>query len=437
MSFIPQSGYTYSATAIGDGQLFTITKTGGGFGTKPVGAKPLLWIDPATTGNLDPSPLGRSTATYIGGKTTINYVSTGGPTGGGWGQGIPVVASDYNTQKPWAMAVDVDQWGAGSPAINDFGSKYYMWRTMYRNFAHYDESGPIYNQTYNIKNWRVWARNPDTLNSPEARPDFYMSVSNERPTTEIGSGPYPITPTPDWTRTGQSPGTPEYIANNNCIQFDGGLPGNENSVTFKKWFSEEIVWRSNLNDPGAHPPLPDNTSVIWDWYVEGLASNNPAFTLPAFNYQWNQYYLNAPSVGGTGRTMRWYFWHYIIEGEGRNMIPIGSFVGYGPTLVDDSWCRVHMRNGGASGSRSAFTVTEYQPITEWSDNSVTVSLRQGRLGGYDGNALIITDNNGVEHFAGTFQGNEGSGGGTTTTGASGVLAPPLLWQHLPPFKDQL
>ena len=392
--FTPQPGYTYTATTIADGVQFTITKIGGGFGTKPVSAKPLLWMDGQS---VTPSPLGRTTA--LQSVSNLSFVASGGPAGGGYIQGAPVVSGDTGTQKTWAAALDVDQWGTATPsaAINDYGSKYYLWRTEFKNFGHYDEkTAPNPPDNYNIKNWRIYARNPDTLNSPQAQPDAYMSTSNQRLTQEGSSN----TPNQDFTRPGQPGGSADAVASANIIAFDGGLPGSPDPVTFGNWFSSEFVTRSNLADPGLTPPTPDNTSVLWQWYIEGKLSNQAAFPTPVFTYQWNQWYWKAVSMPSLGRIMRYIFWQYIVDGTGgRLMVPVASYVGYGPTVVEDSWCRAHIRN---RASRAAFTINEYQPPSAWSDTDITITLRKGRLGTYSSNALIVTDNNGVEYYTGTF-----------------------------------
>lgn len=387
-AFIPQPGYGFSGT-VADGSSFTITKSGGGWGSKPIDPRPLLFIDPAVTGSISPSPLGRTTATNN--NNNISYVSTGGPSGTGWAKGAPVVSGDTGTQKAWTLAIDVDQWGTStpSPAINDLGAKYYLYRQVFRNFAHYDEN----TANFNCKNWRIYGRSPDTLNSPQALPDMYMSTSNQRLTQEGG----PTTPNQDFTRNGQPVGSTDYIAQQNIIQFDGGLPGAENATTFNNWYSEEFVTQANQNNPSTTPPTPDNTSFLWNWFVEGMLSNQAAFTTPVFTYQWNQWYMKGT---GIGRIMRYYFWQYIVDGTaGRQMLPLGSYFGFGTTLLDDSSCRVHMRN---SSARASFTKNEPLPTSAWATGSITVTLRKGRFASYSGNSLIVTDNNGTEYYVGDF-----------------------------------
>jgi hypothetical protein len=400
--FTPQPGYTYTATTIADGQVFTITKTGGGFGTKPVDPRPLLWIDPQATGNINPSPLGRTTTTYE--NNNLSYSATGGPAGGAWAKGAPVVSGDTGTQKTWTGATDVDQWGAGSQPFNAYGSKYYLYRQKYQNYGAYTDSG----NNANIKIFRVWGRDPNTVGAvTEVASDFYMSASNGRPVAEYCNS---ATPGPDFPRENQGNGTPDQNALNNIYAFSGGPPGTPNAVTFNNWFAEEFITQANLGDPGTNPPTPDNTSLVFNWRVEGLNGNQPAFTLPVNTYQWNQYYINssvavalASAFYGhavSAQMMRYYHWHVTVDGtSGRMMLPIGSLAGFGPTLLDESWCRVHIRN---SSTFSAYTITEPQPTSAWSDTSITITLRKGRLGSYSGKALVITDNSGVEHYAGNF-----------------------------------
>ena len=401
--FTPQPGFTYSGT-IADGSTFTITSTSAVLGSKPVDPRPLLWVDPAATGNINPSTLGRTSTLYF--VSNMSYVSSGGPTGGGWAQGAPVVSGDTGTQKTWAAGCDIDQWGAGSPIINAYGAQYYLWRTKYQNFGAYTDN----TNNANIKIARTWGRlSPNTPGSSDGYPDWYMSVSNGRPVCEFSSN----APAPDFPREGQGSGTPDQNALNNIYAFNGGLPGSPDPVTFENWFSEEIITQANQNDPGTSPPTPDSTSMYMNWRVEGKNSNAAAFPTPVDTYQWNQWYnqssvaasLSTTAQGSTsnGNQYRWYFWHYIVDGtSGRFMIPVGSYVGYGASILDDSWCRVHMRN---NATFSAYTVTEAQPTSAWSTsptNSVSVTLRRGRFASYSGNALIITDSAGTEHFVGTF-----------------------------------
>ena len=401
--FNPQPGFTYSGT-IADGSTFTITSNSAVLGSKPVDPRPLMFIDPAATGNLNPSTLGRSSTLYF--NANMSYVSTGGPTGGGWAQGAPVVSGDTGTQKTWTLACDIDQWGAGSPIINAYGAQYYLWRTRYQNFGEYTDVA----NNANVKIVRCWGRLPNTPGGTEAYPDWYMSASNGRLTAENCSS---ATPNPDFPRGGQGSGSTDQNALDNIWSFNGGLPGSPNAVTFQNWFSEEIITEANQGDPGTTPPTPDNTSFSFNWRVEGLNSNQAAFPTPVDTYQWNQWYINsaacvslasaAQGSAVSGNMMRYYFWHYIVDGtSGRFMVPVGSYVGYGATLLDDSWCRVHMRN---NATFSAYTVTEVQPTSAWSTsptNSVSVTLRRGRFSSYSGNALIITDSTGTEHFVGTF-----------------------------------
>lgn len=388
--FIPQAGFSYSGSPT-DGGTFTITGPPGSFGAKPVSAKPLLWIDPHTTGNLNPSPLGRTTA--LVGVANFSYQGSGGPGGGAYAKGAPVVTGDAGTQKQWTAGFDVTQWGAGSPSVNDYSAKYYRWRTKYRNWGQYLETNG-----YNIKVYRCWTLSGST----QTYPNFYFASSNWTLGVEDSSGGTwgTYTPTPDFPRAGQGSGTPDQNAIDNVTAFSGGLPGTPNAVTFDNWFSEEIITRANANDPGSHPPLPDATSMYFGWFVEGLNSNNAAFATPVDTYQWNEWYIQAPTIDLTGGMVRDYPWHDLIDGSGgRNMIPVGSYVGYGPTYVDDSWCRAHVRDHSA---RASFTMTEIQIPSAWSDTSITLTLRKGRFGAFSGKSLIITDDGGVEHYVGDF-----------------------------------
>ncbi len=395
--FFPQPGYSGSGI-FADGGIVTITGPGG-FGVKPVDPRPLLWMPVDSTNQLNPSPLGRSSATYGNSSAhngLISYVATGGPTGGGWAQGYPVQASDTGTQKTWSNAVDVDQWGTTnpSPAINDYGAKYRLIRQVYKNWGHYTGYTGTGTDNYNYKNFRCWARNPDVVGSTgEVQPDLVLGVHNLRLVSEGTT----YTPQPDFVRAGQGSGTPDQNAIDNGTAFDGGVPGTPNAVTFDNWYSEQFVLQANQSDPGATPPTPDYTSVIWNWEVEGLNGNQPAWPTPVQTYQWNEWYTKGSTVP-SGRIMRMYFWHMDIEGNsGRLMIPVGSYVGYGPTYFDDSWCLVEARDNSV---RASFTKTEVQIPSAWSDTSITITLRRGRFSSGSRTPIIVTDNGGTEHYVG-------------------------------------
>lgn len=464
-SFVAQSGYSASGT-VANGGVLTITGPGG-FGTKPVAAAPLLVMLVNPSDGFNPSALGRTSALYSA-PTRLTFASTGGPGNGPYAAGTATASGDAGTQVAWTGAFDIDQWGSGSPALNDFSSTYRMERQVYRNFGAYNQAygyaissiswsggtatvtttAPVnvnggsgtpfqttiagasvsgyngvqsatvtgtntftyalatnpggtanagtYTAPMNLKVFRWWARNPDSLGSPEGYPDFYFNTANYSPVVEYGSGstsePIPYTPNPQSFYT-YNP------AQSNTDAFGGGSVGSPNATTFENWFAESWLTTANASDPGATPPLPDPTSFQFDWYVEGLNSNSPAFTLPLYTYQYNEYYVKGTTSGvDTGRMMRYYFWHMIAEQTtGLPSLPLGSNINYGPTIVDDSLCCVHARN---NATLSDFTMTEFQIPSAWADTSVTMTLRQGRFAAGARTPVIITDSTGTEHYAG-------------------------------------
>ena len=395
-NFIPQSGFSGSGT-IADGGTFTVTGPTGSFSTKPVDPRPLLVMMVNPADGLNPSALGRTSATY--GMTGLSVASSGGPTNGAYAQGAPVVSADAGTVKTWAAAADVDQWGTStpSPAINDYSAKYYLCRQVYRNFGNY----PSYSYPSNIKTLRAYGRTPDSLNSPENTTNFWFSPSDDA-NLSVGTGCPSYTPNPDFARPGQPGGSVDANGWAAINALNGGYAGSPDPITFDSWFSEEIETQANQSDPGAAgvaTPPDDTTSMQYNWYVEGKYSNAPPFMYPIDTYQWNQYYIKS-TLQSTGRIMRYYFWHFEIDASGGGhtwMAPVGSFVGYGPTLLDDSWCRVHVRDAAV---RASFSKTEFQIPSAWADTSITMTLRRGRFVSGNQTPLIVTTSTGTEVYVG-------------------------------------
>jgi hypothetical protein len=73
--FNAESGFSLSGT-LADGQTLTLTKTGGGFGTKPNGAKPLYWLPLTSTKTFDAS-LSRGSVGALAGDLVAEQLPAG------------------------------------------------------------------------------------------------------------------------------------------------------------------------------------------------------------------------------------------------------------------------------------------------------------------------------------------------------------------------
>jgi hypothetical protein len=119
--FTPQANFSVAHDGSGfvDGATITITDSSSRFGSKPNGAKPYAWIDPATTGNWNVvASLSREPASPTYTADTPNGVSS-------------TIKADNSTQSGWhefgALGGGICQFdvGIGSPTWYIYEKKYY------------------------------------------------------------------------------------------------------------------------------------------------------------------------------------------------------------------------------------------------------------------------------------------------------------------------
>jgi hypothetical protein len=138
-TFIPASGFSLSGT-IADGQTVTLTKSGGGFGTKPNGAKPLYWWPFESDAN--PSSLSRNTTNPSG--TANGAISSS------------LVAPGSASAWRWDLALASSNVFLGVPFTSD---SLYVWVKRYYDFDF--STLP----TFNLKPFRMYdaSENQDVL----------------------------------------------------------------------------------------------------------------------------------------------------------------------------------------------------------------------------------------------------------------------------------
>jgi hypothetical protein len=390
-AFKPQPGFSYSGTATGEGS-FTVDSCSDVWGTKPNGAAPLVWLPGDDSGTF--SSLGRITSGGFQESRGLVWTAPGvsgnvpptGPSGKGYfsGQANASPEPDAGIQLGYAIAVDLDQWSGNSYAVNSLGQKMFSSRIIWRNFGHY-----LLSNGYNTKNFRVWARNPNTIGSPQSYPDFYVAPCDQGFNVETGG----LTNWIDWS-PGPT-GTNVMVDDSIVAQAEGGYPGTPYGPTFQTWYEDEIMTRSNSTLAA------DDADIMW--LVEGVNKNQPLLYFPFYSYQWNYWkFLNGPmETAKLLPMMRWYLAHYIFEGaSGRNLPPAGTYINYGSLYLDDSWCRVYVTNSATWGDE---TMRELQIPSAWSPASITVTLRTGRFSSLSGTYLHVVDDNDTDHLVGQFK----------------------------------
>ena len=414
VKFNAQPGFSASGT-VADGGTFTIASSSGVFGPKPYGAAPLVWA-PFDT-NVNGSPLGRISGSSIWNAPNggLEYVSGGGPTGLGRLSGInnPSPGGMNIGEVMWTLGLDLDQWSGWSAQnngtgyfINDLSQQTYLYRQVRRvGMGYLPQSS-----NYNTKTLRIWARTGGP-GSPEAYPDMYIPPCNGRFNVEFHN-PVDWTPTPDYNISATAIATIENFNNSNP----------------NGWLAEEVALVSNSTCTSAggsssQSAYPDANVM---WWAEGIAGDGSTLNSPLVQFPnypnvdvqpnwWNAWkFLQQQSASGadyqtfaaTGSTprgtmIRIYPCHYIVDATagGRLAPAAGAYIEYAMVYLDDSWCRVHLRN---NATRSLYTLTEIQIPSAWNSTSISATLRLGRFSSFSGLSLIVTDSTGAEYYVGDF-----------------------------------
>lgn len=339
-SFAAEPGFSVSGTFAAD-QSITITKSGGGFGTKPNDPKPLLWI-PFTT-SATPSALGRLSS--YAETSEFTFQPTDGADGNGRFASAPANGTDTNE---WTMRIDSDQSGATGTDFNAYGSKLYINKRAKKNFGHLDGS-----TNRNIKNFRMWGRSDGgAIQSP----NFYFGLSLGRFNVEGLTDP-PASAISDYTMDATT------------LADADGING--------AWYQEEMLLKANTD--GA------SQDADFRWLVNAGA---PLVQFPNFTYQDN--YLMTKQDSGyehDGRMRVMYPVHYLVEGsDGWTPASAGSIYEVDDVYVDDSWAAVIVCD---SSTYTDCTYHEPQPPSAWADASITVTLQAGAMATFSGKHMFV------------------------------------------------
>lgn len=347
-AFVPESGYSISGT-IEDMGSITITKTGGGFGTKPNGAKPIFYA-PFESGSGMSSTYSRNTS--FPDLHSSFFLDTS-------------VKPDNATASGRFLATtgDARPWN-GDVALGS--TEYYVFMKVRYTHA----------QAENLKCVRVWP-----WNSTGGSFIYTHSVGNQQAYFE-GEG-------------GSSTGS--------TYQWEIGW--NQNS-----WDTVEYIFRqSALN----------TANGIFNYIRNG-----------ALAYPNTQRWTSKTSAASQD-LIRLYLDQYTINSGGQ---PQGTqYVYYSDLYVDDSLKRVFISPESSFNTTVGESVTYQREIclpTEWSDTSITCTIRFGEHDSLDGlNLYVMTDAYTalkIGHFEPALVHGEtftitGSGFGTKS------VAAPMIW----------
>lgn len=332
--FVPESGIGVSGT-VGDMLALTFTSSSL-FGTKPNGAKPLAYF-PHSSGLGVDTTYSRDTATAISAADSNQYAFT---------------TSQHPVNSAGCCAVtqnDTD----GSATID------YLWTTPRNNLYCFHHR----NVTPDI---RTWVQSPYAANLKQVR--ARASINSGVPNTYMISG---AVSDRGWMVSSDTTGGQVYHETGLNSTY---MPDYDTTVwdSLSGWHTVETWFRSASSDTAA-----DGQAIMW---VNGAR---------VFYYPESE----LPPGVGTDRSTSGFRtcngdpsfvgWNQLAMIQCSNQptfqpIPPSSFVYYGPTLIDDSPCRILLSDESAWNTSSSITkVRDFCLPTAWGASSITAVMRKG------------------------------------------------------------
>lgn len=332
--FVPESGISVSGDPVGDMLPLTFGSSGI-FGTKPNGAKSLAYF-PYSSGLGVDATYSRDTSTAIsaGDSNQYSFTSSEHPVNA---SGSCVVAQN-----------DTD----GNATID------YLWSSPTRELYCFHHR----NVTPDIA---TWVNSPYAANLKQVR--CRASINGGVPNTYMISG---AVSNEGWMLSSDTSGGVVYhetaLNSTYMSDFDASV---FNSLS--GWHTVETWFRSATSDTAA-----DAQAVFWInggrifYYPEApLGSGGSTRSTSGFRtcngdpsfVGWNQLAMIQCSNQTSGQP-----------------IPPSSYVYYGPTLIDDSPCRIILSDEPSwLASYTATAVRDFCLPTAWSASSITAVLRKG------------------------------------------------------------
>jgi hypothetical protein len=377
--FTAASGLALTGS-IGDGQILTVTKAGGGFGTKPYGAAPLYWFP--FESDLSLSPLSRYSGSL---PNFVGAFSSSNPATGSLGSLLQNLAA-FNAGQPNIGNNMFDSASGGGLLIPLDG--------VQRLYA-------IIKRNNDFNTADVGAHNPGSVTYGISAGDFNFKFFRADPIGPYGSS-YPASSNGADAGCNTNPANATLMWAQDTYQNGRGWiespylrsydtnwidypPGNT-SGTFETYAHQYVSWEF-LIDEGTL----GNQDGVFQWWLNGRSilplnltwkfrdSNNTAWTRHiAFDqvYNWfGNYTANA-------------YTDYI--------------------YVDDSWCRVVLSdettfNTTLTGQVQPQHVREIQIPTAWTDTSISFQFRSGCYrGNLSGKCIYVISQDGTAVKVGTF-----------------------------------
>lgn len=397
--FIPQANFSvvHDGSGFVDGATITITDLSSRFGSKPHDPKPLFWL-PCDTDNV-PSSLGRITSATIANTGTpadgnsryegLTYSSTGGVDGGGKLLGNSADGLQTTTDS-FDIRIHCDEWTGSDYVWNDYNERQYIFRKCYKNFGHYDTDGTANPDGYhrNIKEVRMWPRNPSTGGALSGETNYYVSASNGAVGVEYTA----TQPYQNW-RLGYG------------VDQLGWRTAMDSYAN--QWYTDEVAFLTNDVDQTHVESVYPDAKALWRTCggVPGQTQtvNNGDWWADWPNYTWMWNHLKWAESGGS--STRIMIVQYVIEkgnpvtNPDRWPLQAGEHMDYDDVYVDDSWCRVMI---GDSATYNSHTMREVQIPVTWNAGQITAILRKGQFEGYANKHLFVVDNDDTRYYIGNF-----------------------------------
>jgi hypothetical protein len=338
--FVADSGYTLSGT-IADGATLTISGTG--FGTKQGGGRPLYYF-PYTSDLTPHATLSRRTAPMLDSARPYVFSTTSPPP-----------------NNPGSCRLEMNDsgtsWGVSLPA----GSVASIYTFAHRRFGYdtfHDGVGS------NHKFWRIWR------SAGQGFPDFYSSYSGNGQTTFA----------PVSAAEGVSEG-----------------PGGESNND--KWWDNAPNYYTQIQ------PILNAITTQWHTFEQEWQNSSAANVADAVFISWTNGAICCESSRFTSHNSGGQpYWEELFFSQiSNNSEPAGGYFYYGPTLVDDSRCRIIVSNEATwnTGAAATYSRDFCVPIT-WADGQITMMLRQGIHTSLAGKYLYVVRSNGTAVRIGRF-----------------------------------
>lgn len=327
------TGFTFDSgfSGTGDftnGQLVTVDRIAGGFGTKVLGAGPKLFYD--FNNSLSPDALSRDPSSDTGLETNIVRDTTVAPA-----NQTSTMRKIWTYGSPNGSPAGTDGaiWPAGVTCVPDY---LYIWARMYQSMSATEAEAArqaLNGDNANVKGWRIWK----DIGGPTAT-DFVRTYHGN---------------VADW-----NPGMSAENLNLGEADLAYNPPDTSQAVNKQEWHVDEFLLKQSTDE--------NTTNGYWYAGIKGkIKPGNAAWDFSAI----------ATSTASRPGKQTLLFGEQI-ERSGY-ILANNQYTAYAQIYVDEDPKRIVVSDKASWSIASTHTVHEIQIDTDWSDTSIGLALRQG------------------------------------------------------------